>query len=115
MNIGEIQQFCFHRENINIPFGYLECDGVEITESEYPDLFYHLSENFDEEKIKLPIISRQIIDDKYIILTLIRYTENSNKKTPNYNAEFKIEENNIIVTSTIKDKKRNKGLWRKKS
>lgn len=87
MTIGEIKEVCFNKDNVVIPSGYLECDGREITEDEYPELFYHLSGNATKEKINIPLIKEEIIDDEYIIKKIISYKE-TQVSGPNYDGEF---------------------------
>jgi hypothetical protein len=98
MNIGEIKEICFHKDNIVIPSGYIECDGREITEDEYPELFYHLSGNREVEKINLPFVEDEIINDEYLIKKIISYKE-AQTMAPNYDGEFtsKQVKNNVSI------------------
>lgn len=48
--VGSIIMFPL-KEGVIIPFGYIECDGREIDEEEYTELFYNLSLNNDNKRI----------------------------------------------------------------
>jgi hypothetical protein len=85
MHIGEIKEMCFHRKNVVLPGGYLECDGRKITEEEYPELFFHLSN--DEEEVFLPVIDDIEIDDDLVLKKIIAYKDTVEGKV-NYDGEF---------------------------
>lgn len=114
MEIGEIKEVCFNKDNIIIPSGYLECDGQEITEDMFPELHFHLSDGVSEEPIKLPKVKRKKNGEEYIFVTLIAYTDKKINDAK-YNAEFIIKtevqsQNNVDITKTRKFKRR---AWRK--
>jgi hypothetical protein len=85
MNIGEIKEICFHRNNVVIPGGYLECDGRQITEDEFPELFFHLSN--DDEEVFLPQIEDIKIDDDLVLKKIIAYKDKVSSEV-NYDGEF---------------------------
>lgn len=89
MCIGEIREICFHKNNIVIPSGFLSCDGRLITEEEFPELFFHLSNGNDEREVFLPKIEDRIIDDDLITKKIIAYKENA-KSNVKYDGEFTI-------------------------
>lgn len=100
MEIGDIKEMCFNKDNILIPSGYLECDGQEITEDMFPELHFHLSDGVIEGPIKLPKVKRKKNGEEYIFVTLIAYTDKKINDTKNFNAEFVIKtevQNNINV------------------
>jgi hypothetical protein len=99
MNIGEMKEICFHKDNVVIPSGYLECDGRSITEDEYPELFFHLTNGDDTEEVFLPVIDDVEIDDKLILKKLISYKEQINTSV-NYDGEF--------TTNTVKGRSFNR-------
>lgn len=85
MHIGEIKEICFHRENVVIPGGYLECDGRKITEDEFPELFFHLSNN--DEEVYLPQIEDIKINDDLVLKKIIAYKDKVVSGV-NYDGEF---------------------------
>jgi hypothetical protein len=89
MHIGEIIEICFHKNNIVIPSGFLSCDGRLITEEEYPELFFHLSNGNDEGEVFLPAIEDYIINNDLIIRKVIAYKEET-KCNVKYDGEFTI-------------------------
>ena len=114
MEIGEIKEVCFNKDNVIIPSGYLECDGQEITEDMFPELHFHLSDGISEGAINLPKVKRKKNGEEYIFVTLIAYTDKKINDTK-YNAEFIIKteernQNNVDITKTRKFKR---CVWRK--
>ena len=90
MHIGEIKEICFHKSNVVIPGGYLPCDGRKITEDEFPELFFHLSNN--DEEVFLPQIDDVEIDDYLILKKIIAYKDKVGSEV-NYDGEFTV--NNV--------------------
>lgn len=88
MNVGEIKEICFHKDNIVIPSGYLECDGRLITEEEYPELFFHLSNN-NYEDVVLPVL-KDVIMDEFVFKKVIAYQDKI-EHTVNYDGEFTVK------------------------
>lgn len=100
MHIGDIKKMCFNKDNIFIPSGYLECDGQEITEDMFPELYFHLSDGVSDGPIKLPKVKREKKTNGYVFVTLIAHTDNNINDIKKFNAEFMIkteEPNNINV------------------
>jgi hypothetical protein len=89
MEIGEIKEVCFNKDNIIIPSGYLECNGQEITEDMFPELHFHLSDGISEGPINLPNIPDIVLNDTYILKKIISCTYKKEIKIHNYDSEFK--------------------------
>lgn len=87
MNVGEIKEICFHKDNVVIPSGYLECDGRQITEEEFPELFFHLS--FNDEDVFLPYLEDSIMDE-LVFKKVIAYKDKT-ANAVNYDGEFTVK------------------------
>lgn len=85
MHIGEIKEICFNKNNVVIPYGYLECDGRKITEDEFPELFFHLSNN--DEEAHLPQIEDIEINNDLVLKKIISYKDEVVSGV-NYDGEF---------------------------
>lgn len=114
MEIGEIKEMCFNKDNVIIPSGYLECNGQEITDDMFPELHFHLSDGCSEEPIKLPDVKRKKNGEEYIFVTLIAYTDKEINDI-RYDAEFivKTEEQNQNNGDTTKTNRFKHCIWRK--
>jgi hypothetical protein len=95
--VGTILDLLVNKNNIIIPDGFLLCDGTEITDDVYIELFLQLEDDFTKSSTKLPNLPNTIVDDKLIIVKIIRASndiiEDDNVDYVG-NAEFIINETN---------------------
>lgn len=68
--VGSIVDLCVNKNNVIIPFGFLECNGNEISEDDYLELFFALGG--DNEKLCLPKLEPVSLNNDLQIIKIIK-------------------------------------------
>lgn len=74
--IGSIIDLVINKDCIVIPDGFLLCDGAEISEDNYPELFFQLESDFSKKTTTLPNIEYKTLNEHLIIVKIIKATNN---------------------------------------